>query len=110
MEYQAALYFTAFMLIVTWFIGVAVGFTLLPAVFLGLNLYPSLTVTSRRLRDAGFSQKLMWLFLVPVIGWLILLIKAFGAVSDKTVKPQSIIDPDEIRALTQKGHGVGKIM
>lgn len=37
-------------------------------------LLPSLGLAARRLRDGGFSPWLLLLLLVPVIGWLILLI------------------------------------
>lgn len=37
-------------------------------------LLPSLGIGARRLRDGGFSPWLLLLFLIPVIGWLVLLI------------------------------------
>ena len=37
-------------------------------------LLPSLGIAARRLRDGGFSPWLLLLFLIPVIGWIILLI------------------------------------
>lgn len=37
-------------------------------------LLPSLGIAARRLRDGGFTPWLLLLLLVPVIGWLILLI------------------------------------
>lgn len=37
-------------------------------------LLPSLGIAARRLRDGGFTPWLLLLLLLPVIGWLILLI------------------------------------
>ena len=37
-------------------------------------LLPSLAVAARRLRDAGFTPWLLLLYLIPVIGWIALLV------------------------------------
>ena len=37
-------------------------------------LLPSLGIAARRLRDGGFSPWLLLLFLIPIIGWIALLI------------------------------------
>ncbi len=37
-------------------------------------LLPSLAIAARRLRDGGFSPWLLLLGLIPVIGWIVLLI------------------------------------
>lgn len=37
-------------------------------------LLPSLAIAARRLRDGGFTPWLLLLLLLPIIGWLILLV------------------------------------
>ncbi|AYG47749.1 DUF805 domain-containing protein (plasmid) [Pseudomonas sp. Leaf58] len=42
----------------------------LEAIYLALALLPVLSISARRLRDAGFHALLTLLYFVPVVGWI----------------------------------------
>jgi uncharacterized membrane protein YhaH (DUF805 family) len=46
----------------------------LETIYLVVALLPVLSISARRLRDAGFNSLLSLLYFVPVVGWLPLLV------------------------------------
>jgi len=74
-------------------------FTILIRVFLAAMLLPSLAVTSRRLHDVGHSGLMILILLLPIIGWIWLLVLLFKDSQHNTnqwgynpKKPHSDID------------------
>ena len=74
--------FVLWNLIVSFVLGLIMGLAGLSAntsdivkwvYFLAL-LLPSLGIAARRLKDAGFTPWLLLLYLIPVLGWIALLI------------------------------------
>ena len=71
--------FVLISLLVMVVLGIALGFvgsigdTIMKIFQLAL-LLPSLGISARRLRDGGFSPWWLFLLLVPVLGWLALLV------------------------------------
>ena len=71
--------FVLFNLIISIVLGIVLGFlgktgTILANVYQLAILLPSLAIAARRLRDGGFTPWLLLLGLLPIIGWIILLV------------------------------------
>lgn len=55
--------------------GMIEGLTFLSSIYSLAVLIPSLALATRRLNDAGYSWKsLLWYFL-PIVGWIIVLVR-----------------------------------
>lgn len=60
----------------------------LEAIYLAIALLPVLSISARRLRDAGFNALLTLLYFVPVVGWIPLWI--FWAQVSKTTENREV--------------------
>ncbi|MDX3070937.1 DUF805 domain-containing protein [Streptomyces sp. MI02-7b] len=73
--------FTLFNLIasfVVYFIGRVIGFPLLSSLYSLAVLLPTIAVSARRLHDTGRTGWLTLLWLIPCIGWIVLLVFWIG--------------------------------
>ncbi|MBR4355592.1 MAG: DUF805 domain-containing protein [Elusimicrobiaceae bacterium] len=71
--------FVLFAFIVSLLLGIVCSFLgdagkIIPEIYSLAMILPGLGIQARRLRDGGFTPWLLLLNLIPVIGWLILLI------------------------------------